>query len=543
MSFEEAVFEADASFLAVQFYGRVNSIGDNTTFDEATFHGDVTFEYATFEYTSFEDVLFHGAAVFEKATVNGAFLLTDCTFSGVADFDEVTFHDDTSFRNAQFDAHATFRGVEFHGGAAVLADDVTFEDATFAGEVTFYQGTFHYSNFSNTAFQDDVNFERTQFDDDAVFDGATFDSVADFDEVLFNGDASFKGTTFKQKAIFRGGEFLGGTNYLHDDAIFTEAIFLDDADFHDGVFTSANFMDAKFEGSVDFINAEFNDSIKLRASSFGQNTYFNFTDAEVDDGEIIQPESGWIRFDFTKATLGTVTLRAENPDDERELLDYFRICDTTFEGFDFAAHTGYLDRNDWNLHTFDAGNHDYEFAADLTPEMTEKTYLKAKNSASTESNIKAAGEFRVKRQQFARKKFIDIATDASEGVKTRFKNFLRGVENWFLGVSCGYGLRLYRITTVFILFPLIAGFVFAFGGDPFATSGDQLSSIGALATSDGLHTLMINIYFSYITFLTIGYGGIGPTGIGARFTAAGLVYLNVILAGLFLYALIKRSEI
>jgi hypothetical protein len=54
---------------------------------------------------------------------------------------------------------------------------------------------------------------------------------------------------------------------------------------------------------------------------------------------------------------------------------------------------------------------------------------------------------------------------------------------------------------------------------------------------------MINIYFSYITFLTIGYGGIGPEGIAARFTAAGLVYMNVILAGLFLYALIKRSEV
>lgn len=114
----------------------------------------------------------------------------------------------------------------------------------------------------------------------------------------------------------------------------------------------------------------------------------------------------------------------------------------------------------------------------------------------------------------------------------------------FLGFSCGYGLRLYRIAGVFIIFPLFAGLLFAFGGEPFATSGtEQLSSLGELTTSDGLETLGLNVYFSYISFLTIGYGNIGPEGAGARFTAGALVYMNVILAGLFLYALIKRSEV
>ena len=541
--FAGATFEDAASFLGADFYGRSNDIGDNTTFAGTVFEDYVTFEHASFKHTCFKNAKFRGDATFENATVAGGCLFTESEFEASADFDEGRFRDDVSFAEASFVGPATFRGVEFEGGAAVLDDDTSFENADFGEDVVFRNGRFSYANFTKTDFEGDADFERTKFTDDAVFEGTVFSGMADFDEVVFDADADFTNTTFRRTAVFRGCEFRGGTNYLEDDAVFERAVFGNDADFRDTLFESASFVDAAFEGNVDFTESEFTDSLRLRASSFGEKTYFNFTEAEIADGTIIQPESGWIRFDMTKATLGTVNLRAADPEDERELLDYFRICDTTFEGFDFAAHLGYLDRNDWRLHTFDAGDHGYEFAEEMTPEMIEKTYLEAKNSASEESNIKAAGEFRVKRQQFARRKFYRIAGDSQETVGTRFRNLLRGVENLFLGVSCGYGLRLYRITGVFVVFPLLVGFLFAFGGEPFATSTDQLSSFGELTTSDGLHTLMINIYFSYITFLTIGYGGIGPEGIAARFTAAGLVYMNVILAGLFLYALIKRSEV
>jgi uncharacterized protein YjbI with pentapeptide repeats len=544
-TFADATFEASVSFLGAEFYGRSNDIGDNTSFDGAVFGGEATFDYSTFEHVAFEAATFESESSFERATVTGSCLFTGTTFEAFADFDEVRFQDDTSFAGVTFAGAADFRGVEFEGGAAVLEDDADFEDTTFEDEVTFREGRFRNANFTGTTFGGTADFERATFAEDAVFTEAVFEDTADFDEVVFDSDAEFTGVAFYRAVDFRGSEFRGGTDYLDDNAIFERAVFDDDADFRNASFTSANFLDAAFEGSVDFRDSEFSDKLLLRAASFGEQTYFDFTDAVIADGEITQPESGWIRFDMTKATLGTVTLRAATPDDERELLDYFRICDTTFEGFDFAEHLGYLDRNNWTLHAFDDGGHDYEFALEMTPPVIEQTYLKAKNSASAESNIKAAGEFRVKRQRFARRKFFDIARDTSEIASTRFQNLLRGVENLFLGVSCGYGLRLYRIAGVFIIFPLFAGFLFAFGGDPFATAGgaEQISSFGELTTVDGLEKLGVNIYFSYISFLTIGYGNIGPTGFAARFTAGALVYMNVILAGLFLYALIKRSEI
>ena len=89
---------------------------------------------------------------------------------------------------------------------------------------------------------------------------------------------------------------------------------------------------------------------------------------------------------------------------------------------------------------------------------------------------------------------------------------------------------------------MIAAGIFALGGPMFETGAGQIA-FSELFTTEGLNTLTLNIYFSYITFLTVGYGNLAPIGLGARFMAGSLVYMNVILAGLFLYALIKRSEV
>lgn len=542
VSFTDAVFDAEASFEGTQFYGRSNETGDNTTFSGAIFNGDVSFLYATFEYIEFRDVSFDGDANFEKVTASGTVVFTGSTFAGAADFDEVTFGGDVLFDDTHFDQKASFRGVECRGGTALLVDDASFAGAVFSDHVTFKRGRFGYSNFTDAEFVDDAVFKRSEFTDDVLFDDVRFNGGADFDEVLFDGDSTFTNAVFAGTATFRGAIFNGGTNHIEDDAVFREATFVGAVDFSDVTCTSAEFTEVAFKQSADFTDAEFTDSLRLKAMSFGDDTYLNFTEATISEGRIVQPKNGWVRFDLTRSTVGDVELSAENPTDERELLDYARFCDTTFEEFTFSDHTDYLDRNDWNLHSFDDGTCPYEFAVEMTPDVVEKTYLRAKNSASAQSNVKAAGEFRVKRQQHARRKFFEIAADSSEPLLTRGQNAFRGIENLFLGISCGYGLRLYRITTVFALFPLFAGLLFALGGSPFETGAGQLAA-SELATPDGLRTLGLNLYFSYITFLTVGYGNIGPIGPGARFVSAFLVYMNVILAGLFLYALIKRSEI
>ncbi|MFB6132302.1 MAG: pentapeptide repeat-containing protein [Halanaeroarchaeum sp.] len=546
-SFIGATFEGPAVFQATRFAGTSNELDDNASFDDASFEATASFQQTSFEYTSFDGVTFTGRANFEETGFDGDAAFPDCTFRDEADFDEARFEEDVTFERTTFSGEAVFRGVTVEGGARTLQDDARFVDTTFESAANFRDGKFRYVNFEAAAFRGHAMFEEARFEADADFKSVTFAAEADFDEARFDGDADFSETTFQQQAVFRGAAFEGQAEHLEKSAVFENARFETDADFDNAGFTSANFRGTRFGGVTDFTGAEFTDDIAFKAEAVDDATYVDFTDAVLKEGVIMQPAEHWVRYDFTRASLGDISLEAERPGGRREILDYFRFCNTEFNEFDgyefdFSAHTYYFDRNDWNLHAFEPAA-DPEYALELTPENVETTYLKAKKAASAGGYVKAAGEFRVQRQRHARRKHLSIVRESGTELRARVANASRAVENYFLDVTCGYGMRLGRILAVFLVAPIIPALFYAFGGQPFRTSAGQLASIGALASSQGQVILFKNIYFSYITFLTIGYGGIGPKGALARILAGLEVYLSVVLGGLVLYALIKRSEL
>lgn len=558
-SFDEAVFDNDVrfvdtefggatSFRGTEFHGRAVELGDSTSFRGATFRDAAEFVLAGFGATDLADATFEGSVAFERATFDGFVDLSGVTFEGMADFDEVRFEHDVRFEDAAFRGPVDFRGAEFRGGSNHLQADASFAGTTFAAGADFRQARFRYANFEGVAFDGEAMFQEVEFDADADFVGVTFGGEADFDEARFREDTDFSGSRFVGACVFRGAEFMGGANHLEDDARFEGVAFEADADFDNAVFTSANFLEARFDGEVDFSGAVFEDRLDFEATAAGDDAYVDFTDAKLTAGHIVQPRGDWVRYDLTRASLGEVELDAADPDDHRHLLDYFRFCLTEFDefdghDFDFSNHLDYLDRNRWRLHTFAAGDADHGLAVEMTPMVVERTYMKAKNAASNAGDRKAAGEFRVKRQQYARETALEIARDATEDAETRLRNALRAGENFFLGATCGHGMRLLRILAVFFLIPVVPAFVYAFGGPPFRTGAGQLSSLGQLATPEGQAIMYENLHFSYITYLTVGYGNIGPQGALARMFAGVEVYLSVILGGLVIYALVKRSEL
>jgi len=545
--FDGATFESAVSFKTASFSGASNELGDNASFEGTEFEAEADFHQAAFTYADFANASFGGRTGFEESLFTGDCAFPDTTFREEADFDEVDFGQDVDFSASTFESAAVFRGAEFEGGARSLEEDATFAGATFEAALNFRDAHLRDGLFEAVTIDGHAMFENVRFDGDATFDGATFESEVDFDEARFFGDASFADVTFGGPAVFRGAEFRGDDNHLEEDASFDGARFSERADFDDAVFSSASFVDTRFAATTDFRGARFERGV-FHVVPVTNESYVDFTRAILKDGEIRQPEGGWVRYDLTNASLGSVSLSAATESDHRQLLDYFRFCNTEFNefdgyDFDFSAHTDYLDRNSWSLHQFDENFADVEFALPMTPENVERTYLKAKTAASTAGQMKAAGEFRVRRQQFARKKYVSIATDGTTDLATRLKNASRAVENAFLGVTCGHGMRLGRIAAVFVLFPLFPAMLYAFGGPMFSTTIPPLSEASGLFTQEGLSILYRNVHFSYITFLTIGYGYIGPEGAAARAMAGSEVYVNVILSGLVLYCLIKRSEI
>ncbi|WP_436926381.1 pentapeptide repeat-containing protein [Halosimplex amylolyticum] len=547
VSFDGATFAGEVEARAAEFYGDSNLLDDNTSFTGAAFEAGADFRQASFGFTHFERATFATESDFQEAAFDGDAEFDEVVFEGFADFDEGRFDGDTGFADVEFRADADFRGATFSGGERALDEDATFARSTFAGEADFQHARFRYVTFEAVTFSGQVHFEEATFTADADFPSVHFEAEADFDESRFNEDADFSAAEFADRCVFRGAEFTGGANFLEDDLSFEGAHFGDDADFHNAEITSANFEGTSFGGEIDFSGAVFSDRIDFEATQVADDAFVDFTRAKIKSGRIAQPAEKWVRYDLTLASLGDVELVAATDEDHRRLLDFFRFCRTEFtefdgHEFDFSGHRQYLDRNAWAIHEFhEPPGADPDYALEMTPEVIETTYLKAKQSAAAVGDMKVAGEFRVKRQQFSRKENLSVVRDSSAPLWTRVKNLGRATENYFLGVTCGHGMRPIRIGFSFLLAPLLYVPLYAFGGSPFRTAAGQVAPSEAL-TPEGLATLFDVARFSYVSYTTIGYGFLGPEGRAAEVFAASEAYLSVVLSALLVYALVKRSE-
>jgi len=194
------IFESHASFSLPGSYIDRAFIFGKADLWRATFCGDAYFGGATFSgETQFEKADFTGDADFEGATFSGdahfwsstfggeAVFFKSARFGGEADFSLATFRRTADFGKASFDSYGGFMGTRFGG-------NVSFETVTFRC-VAF---------FNNARFSANAHFLGATFGARAHFCGATFDADATFRDATFNGDTSFWDAKFSGKAEFRG---------------------------------------------------------------------------------------------------------------------------------------------------------------------------------------------------------------------------------------------------------------------------------------------------------------------------------------------------
>jgi hypothetical protein len=529
-SFDGVRFHGDADFRGAEFYGRSNALGDNTAFTGATFDGEAAFSRATFHYVVFDDVTFADDATFEKADVTGDFDAHGASFGALADFDEVTFGADTQFDGVAFHGRADFRGVTFEGGAEVLADDADFEDATFHADADFDHVTFAYTDFAGARFAGVANFEASTFTENASFRDVTFAAETDFDEAIFDGDTSFADASFEGSVDARGAEFRGDANHFATAATFDRAAFSDDADFRNTHFTSASFDGTAVTGVADFADAAFTDRVEFALSAADGEAYVDLTQTTLAAGSVTQPDNHWVHYDLTRATVGRVELGGADP--RLELLDYFRICETEFDWFDFSRHRDYLERNDWNLHQF-AGSVPSDFAVELTPAAAETTYQKARNAARMQNDRDATIRFSIRKGKARKAKHLDRLRDASLPTGARLGASGAFVGNKLWEWVAGYGYSLKQNVLAFVAIIHLFAFVYAYDHPWTRTTAGEALTFPELFTVDGIATFYYTfLYYSQITGTTVGYGDINPVGPVARAAAMieGLVAGGIIVA-------------
>ncbi|MFB6268190.1 MAG: ion channel, partial [Halodesulfurarchaeum sp.] len=110
--------------------------------------------------------------------------------------------------------------------------------------------------------------------------------------------------------------------------------------------------------------------------------------------------------------------------------------------------------------------------------------------------------------------------------------------------TCGYGERLWRVIYISVI--VVATWAVLFttlskgtrGPAGMTTAG--LSGLGELFTPEGMVILGKNLYFSLVTFTTLGYGDIQPVGAMARFLASVESFIGALLVALVVFVLGRR---
>jgi len=176
------------------------------------------------------------------------------------------------------------------------------------------------------------------------------------------------------------------------------------------------------------------------------------------------------------------------------------------------------------------------------PGLLEATYLRAKNSADAFGHRKAAAEFFIKELTFRRQKNLQQLGDGDVPLLDRLESGGKAFGNWVLYTTCGYGERLWRVIYISVVIVLAWGLFYTVltKGTEGAVSSSGLDSPLELLSSSGFVMLGKNIYFSIVTFTTLGYGDVRPVGTVARALAGVESFLGALLLALVVFVLGRR---
>lgn len=384
--------------------------------------------------------------------------------------------------------------------AASFEMDVTVDGTAFgapSGASTCFRarrGSFDRSlQISDIRFEGNVAFPLCDVAGWLDFDGVTVTGRAHFPN-LSVGRAQFVATTF-QGAV----EFAGATG---EQAVFDRVR----VDGGDGIL---DLSEGNFELLRVVPDAEFE---------------CDLTRATVSAGRLDQPADAHALYDLTDATVGDVDL-----DCEPATFDRYRFYRTQFDGFPFASYRRVLRANRFCIHEYVGDPADADSVEGL-----EHTYLEAKQGASESGDSETESMFFVRELRYRRRRYAAHARRAEFSLAHRFDATVRWLTNGFLDLIAGYGERPQR--TLLLSLAVILGSALAYPATEGLTTGDAVvryASHGSPAALDGL-------YFSIVTFATLGLGDVHPVGDVGRFVAASEGIVGAFLTAVFVFSLGRR---
>ena len=389
-----------------------------------------------------------------------------------------------------------FRQYNNEKSPCTFTAEADFTEAHFTAVANFFSAHFaEGANFFKAKFMAGANFSKAKFDGGEVsftlvhfmawadFSEAHFTAVAGFWAAHFMGDAFFMKAQFSVNAYFSNAKFTAVAGFwkakFDAGADFERAHFKTKADFQDAYFTAnANFFEILLGGDLDLRNAVF-----TRTSS-GEPGPLNLSELRRNPGAVIRLTMDQIGRTQRRKWRPTLPLIFGEESDDSEKLRKA------------AAQYNLLRDNFREIPS--------------TDEEEDRCHYKYKDLTR-----------RAKSHQFRKGRFGAWVWD-------QFTVF----GDWFVLKWClGYGIYTKRpLFTALGVILVFAGIYTCFAGpNTISYLPDANQQNPANWPDSGFNPL----YFSVITFTTIGYGDYAPIGFWMRLFAGTEGLLGLILMALF----------
>jgi uncharacterized protein YjbI with pentapeptide repeats len=336
------------------------------------------------------------------------------------------------------------------------------------------EATFQDANFREATFRN-AYFDRGTFQGNADFRGADFRNT-DFWGTTFK-DADFWGTTFRD-ANFLGATFHGNANFMgvtFQDASFGEVTFQGTADFREATFRNivhfrrAAFRDANFLGATFHGNANFRE-VTFQSADFREATFqdANFREATIEKTcEFFPAKNEVLDFQYAKFLFrANITADLTLARFHRAYLDNAAFIDCIWPGKIYEE-----------VHMEDRD-------IELSYNQLETIYRDFKQNMQSHGDYKKAGDFYYREMECRKESMRETGFSF---------NWIRSLGYSLLKYSCGYGEKPER--TILSSFLTIIVFSFLYWG---------------LKCLDCSEEIVYSIYFSFVTFTTLGLGDIKP---------------------------------
>jgi len=452
-----------------------------------------------------------------------------------------------SFRGFTFDGDVFFRLAEFQGSltdfskASFRGSYTDFREAKFFGETTlFTQASFASENtyFNNADFssQKGTSFEDAEFLGPVSFLTCTFSGTSvNFSHAKFRGsDTIFNGTTLSgENTDFSTAEFAGERAYFNSVRFLAKVTTFANARFTN---TTAGFIDALFGGrrlsfksawfmgtKTDFGGASFGtDATDFSWSNFsGESTHFGHA---TFSGEIV--DFTHAHFSATETGFNDVAFACAKAD-----FGAARFLSAWTDFTDTEAGTCSFVHARWRNVDFTGANWNSKPGRPSVSwdESTAGTIEAYRNAAAVCRNIKqayqATGDYQAAREFFY---------GEMECVRRSTQLSPKWLGLTLLKLICGYGERPWRVVVTWLGVVIVFAGVYGFTGISTTTDVSPRSLFSSVPLREIAAHLWRCVYFSGVTFTTLGYGDFRPAGIPTQVFAVLEASLGAFLMALFI---------